>query len=323
MIGNLSKSNDTIFYNVRPGDSISKIILRYYGPIPVQQQNAIISQIQADNPSVKNPNQIQPNQLLQISIPPQYCSVSSNRGQTPTLRVDPQLIKPLQLQWQRATPKERKMLSTLTPLYFGAGAASITMLKQTFNANKPLMADMVKNYETYKAEGITKGQYDYQRKKIITKFNQKMGPLTRVLNPTRPQSEALRISKTKGRVPTKNITQQIGRMGKVAKYAAVGGGVLTAVNLGLACNSIANTDSKLEKNQIFVEGMGGLVGGTLATATLLFFITPVGWAAALVVGVGGAAGGFFSGKGLRTLYTTEFNNLDLTSMTRVDQLCKK
>jgi len=323
MISNLSKNNDTIFYHVRSGDSISKIIQRYYGPIPAQQRNTIISQIQADNPSLKNPNKIQPNQLLQISIPPQYCSVDSTRGRTPTLRVDPQLIKPLQLQWQRATPKERKMLSTLTPLMLGTGAASMTMLKQTFNANKPLMVEMVKNYETYKAEGITKGQYDYQRKKIITNFNQRMGPLTRVLNSTRTQSEALRISRTKGRVPTKNITQQIGRMGKVAKYAAVGGAVLTAASLGIACGNIANTDSKLEKNQIFVESMGGLVGGALATATILFFLSPAGWVAALVIGVGGAAGGFISGVGLRRLYTAEFNTFDLTSMTRVNQLCKK
>jgi len=88
--------NDTVFYNIRPGDSINKIIQRYYGPLSAQQRNAIISQIQADNPSLKNPNQIQPNQLLLISIPPQYCSTRSSRWQTPTLRVDPQLIKPLQ-----------------------------------------------------------------------------------------------------------------------------------------------------------------------------------------------------------------------------------
>jgi len=256
--------------------------------------------------------------LLQISIPPQYCSIGSSRWQTPTLRVDPQLIKPLQLQWQRATPKERKMLSSLTPLMLGTGAASITMLKQTFNANKPLMTDMVKNYETYKAEGITKGQYDYQRKKIITKFNQKMGPLTRVLNPTQPQSEALRISRTKGRVPTKNITQQIGRMGKVAKYAAVGGGVLTAVNLGLACNDIAHTTSIERKNDILVESVGGVFGGLVTGAVILLMFTPAGWVAALAVG---AAGGFAIGKGSSFLYDVTGRKIDFASTTGVTNFC--
>jgi len=321
MIPNLSKNNDTIFYHVRPGDSISKIIQRYYGPIPAQQRNAIISQIQADNPSLKNPNKIQPNQLLQISIPPQYCSVDSTRGQTPTLRVDPQLIKPLQLQWQRATPKERKMLSTLTPLMLGTGAASMTMLKQTFNANKPLMVEMVKNYETYKAEGITKGQYDYQRKKIISNFNQRMGPLTRVLNPTRPQSEALRISRTKGRVPTKNITQQISRMGKVAKFAAVGGAVLTAVSLGVACNEIAHTSSIEEKNDILVESVGGVFGGIVTGAIIMLMFTPAGWVAALVVGATGALGGIAIGKGSSFLYDVTGRKIDFASTTGVTTFC--
>lgn len=322
MIPNLSKNNDTIFYRVRSGDSISKIIQHYYGPIPAQQRDAIISQIQADNPSVKNPNQIQPNQLLQISIPPQYCSVDGNRGRTPILRVDPKLIKPLQRQWQRATPNERKMLSTLTPLYLGAGSASMTMLKQTFNANKPLMVEMVKNYEVYKTDGITKNQYDYQRKKIVTRFNQKMGGLTRLLNPTRPQSEALRISRTKGRAPTVNITQQITRMGTIAKNATRGSALLTVVGLGLACNDIANTDNTQKKNEILVESVGGVFGGAATGVVILLMFTPVGWVGALAVGVVGAAGGFGVGKVSGYVYNTYGQKVDIASATGVSTFCK-
>jgi len=47
----------------------------------------------------------------------------------------------------------------------------------------------------------------------------------------------------KGRVPTGNITQQISRMGTIAKNAARGSALLTVVGLGLACNDIANTDN--------------------------------------------------------------------------------
>lgn len=77
-------------------------------------------------------------------------------------------------------------------------------------------------------------------KKLITNIKSRLGPLSKVLNGSRSQSEVLRISKTKGRA-TQNITRQIGRMNRLAKHAARGGVVLSAVSLGLACNKIANT----------------------------------------------------------------------------------
>lgn len=96
---------DTILYRVRPGDSLTKIIKRYYGSASAAERDSIIKQIQADNNTIKNPNKIYPNQLLQISIPQQYCTATSHPAATPVLRIDKKLIKPLQSKWQPAGKK--------------------------------------------------------------------------------------------------------------------------------------------------------------------------------------------------------------------------
>lgn len=70
----LGKSLDTIVYQVRSGDSLSRIIKRYYGAVSPQKRQGIIQQIQQDNPKVKHPDRIKPSQLLFIDIPPQYCA---------------------------------------------------------------------------------------------------------------------------------------------------------------------------------------------------------------------------------------------------------
>ena len=316
---------DTILYRVRAGDSLSKIIQRYHGSVTTPQRDTIISRIQANNPAVKNPNRILPNQLLQISVPQQYCSASTHPGTTPTLSTDMQYYKPLVSQWQGAAPQERDMLAALTPIMLGTGAASMTMINQTFRANTPLLTEMVQNYEAYKAGELRKGQYDYRRKKILTKLKARLGPLSRILNATRVQTEVLRISRTRGRAPTANITRQIGRMGRLAKYASHGGVLLSGVGLTLACNDIANTNDMQKKNEILVENVGGVIGGAAfgfaAGIAIVVMATPVGWVAALIIGVGGAVAGYAAGKGFKNMYDTYGRKVDIASATGVTRLC--
>lgn len=64
----LEQQLDTIIYHVRAGDSLSRIISNYYGSVSLQKRQAIVAQIQNDNPKVTNPHQIMPNQLLLIDI---------------------------------------------------------------------------------------------------------------------------------------------------------------------------------------------------------------------------------------------------------------
>ncbi len=323
MAKNITANTDTILYHVRSGDTLAKLIKRYHGSVNTIQRDSIIKQIQNDNPAIKNPNRIYPNQLLQLAVPSKMCTATSHPGTTPTLKVDKKLILPLQQKWQQSTVQEKKLLTTLTPIMLGTGSATMTMINKTFSLNTPLLSDMAKNYDNYKAGTISKGQYDYRRKKLVTNIKSRLGPLQKILNSTRKQSEILRISRTKGRAPTQNITRQIGRMNRLAKYASRGGVVLTAVSLGMACNDIANTTNTLKKNQILVESVGGVLGGVAAGVAIMLMFTPVGWVAALAVGVAGAVGGYAAGKGSVYMYNLLGQKVDIASASGVSNLCQK
>lgn len=68
---------DTIVYRVKADDSLGAIIKHYYGNIPPDRQQAIIKLIQANNPDIKNPDRIYPNQLIKLEVPAQYCPAPS------------------------------------------------------------------------------------------------------------------------------------------------------------------------------------------------------------------------------------------------------
>jgi len=120
------------------------------------------------------------------------------------------------------------------------------------------------------------------------------------------------------------IHHQEKRMGSLSKLAAGGGVVLSAVGLGIACNEIANTDNKQKKNEILAESLGGLLGGGLfgVGATILFIGTPIGWVAALAIGVGTVAASHGGGAFLQNLYTTSGSHIDFASLTSVNTVCR-
>ncbi len=125
--------------------------------------------------------------------------------------------------------------------------------------------------------------------------------------------------------PTESIERQIGKMHKLSTVASRGGVALSVVGLGIACNQIANTDNQHEKNEIFVETVGGLAGGAGfafgAAVTLFFVTTPVGWIAALAIAAGGVLSSYAVGSYARKLYDRNGNEVDFVGMTGVDAIC--
>lgn len=326
MLAKQSLNFDTILYRVKSGDSLNKIINNYYGKVSLQRRNEIIATIQADNPKLKNPDMIQANQLLQIEIPPQYCAAPRSQKLTPLLNIDKAFLKPLQQQYQTASPKEKSFLNTMTPYMIGGGAASMTMVDKTFQTNAPLVAKIADLYNDYKASKITKGQYDSGRKAILNKLKTNLGYINTLLNGKRSPNEVIRISRTKGSVPTKNISQQVAKMSKLSKLASGSGFALSFVGLGIACNQISNTNDVQVKNEILFESFGSFFGGVAyggaATLGIIIMGTPIGWVGALVIGAGSVLVGMAAGDTAKTLYTMNGNKVDYTKITKVNLLCK-
>ncbi len=207
----------------------------------------------------------------------------------------------------------------------GAGSAKMSTLETTFSTNRPLLQEIVENYETYKAGRKTKGQYDYQRQKLMSRLSSNLGPTNLLLNGGQPPSEVLRISRTKGSIPTQPIERQLNKMAMASRLSKVGGVVLTGVGLGIACQQIAHAQSQSEKNEILVESGSSAVAGVLyglgVSLALIITATPVGWVAALAIGIGGALTGAATGKGMLKLYNTMGGPVDFAAMTEADQVC--
>ena len=318
----LEQQLDTIAYHVQPGDSLSRIINRYYGAVSPQKRQTIIQQIQRDNPRVSNPNHIVPNQLLFIDIPPQYCANLSEEWATPKLNLSKQQIKPLQQHWNSASPNERSMLSQVAPIMLSTGNASLFAIKTSFQSNAPHLQTLVNLYEDYKANKLTKGQYDYRRRKAINTFENRLGPLRNILSRQKSHRQILRISRKRGRPLTGNITQHIKHMNRISKFASNGGAILTVASVGLACREIANTDNTLEKNHILVESLGSVFGGTAFGLSLLVITTPIGWIAALVIGAGAVASSYAGGQAFKSLYDSFTDKKDIVNTLRVSSLCR-
>lgn len=324
MLTNATANQDTVLYHVQPGDSLSKIIRQYYGPINPQQQNAIISQIKSDNPQITDPNKIYPGQVFLLDIPEQSSSANVFRQAPPLMCTGKEEIRPFMQAWHKATPGERDWMSVSAPWILGAGSSSLSMINNTFKSNTPTLVEMVENYTSYKENKMTRGQYDFKRQKLLGKLKAKLGPTQTLLSGNKSANEVLRISRAKGKIPTVKIDQQISKMASMSKHASKGGVVLSVVGLGIACHSIANTDNKQEKNEIFVESISGFGGGIIygAVASVFLIGTPIGWVAALAIGIGGAVTGFGAGKFVRHLYTTSGSKVDLVSASGVKHICK-
>ncbi|RLA41997.1 MAG: hypothetical protein DRR42_24040 [Gammaproteobacteria bacterium] len=319
---------DTIFYQVKSGDTLSAIIKQYHGNVSLQQQKSVLDKILADNPEIKNPNIIFPGQTFALDVPQNYCAFPG-LPKTPVILADEQEAKVLKQTLQKATPQENNLFSAIAPVMLGTGVMSMTMIDQTFKTNTPLVAEIAENYNDYKANNITKGQYNYRRKTLLNRLKTKLGPTNILLNGTNSPNEVLRISRKKGSVPTQAMTQQINRMSRLSKLAFRGGIVLSVAGLGVACNQMANTDDNQLKNEILIESLGGIAGGAAysitATATIaVFFVaTPIGWVAALAIGAGSVIAGFTGSVIAKNVYNVYGNKIDFVSLAGVSQLCKK
>ncbi len=326
-----SDDHDTILYDVQHGDSLSRIIRRYHGPLAPGKQQAIIKRILLENPEIRDPNRIYPGQILVLDIPRQYCPIPKIMV-PPVVTIDERAIGTLKQGLENTGKEQKTIISTLAPLTLAAASTGLGTLDYTFKSNAPLVAELAENYQDLMEKKITRGQYDYRRVKILKKLETKLGPLMRIgMGSKRPVNEVLRITRKKDAIPTKIIERKAERLLNLSRNLSRGGSVVLAgASLGVACHDIAHTDSRQEKNEILVEALGGIMGGVLygtaVTLAIAMMATPVGWVAALVIAGVGAGVSYGFGVGARDLYTNMYsldgNTIDIVHRLSIDAVCR-
>lgn len=199
-----------------------------------------------------------------------------------------------------------------------------TLIPEYFEYRVGLIEQISDLYARYKSGAISKNQYDYQRRLLLDRFKNNIGPFERWLFGNKTPHEAIRIARGGGVPATQNITDHAARLKKLAAYGKHGGYVLTGVGVAASCMQIADTESRQEKNEIFVETVASTSVGLAAGAAVTLFLVsnPVGWGTALVLAAGSAVISYGSGKFVRKAYSLSGSEVDLVPGLRVDTVCR-
>jgi len=309
-----------MLYRIKPGDTLTKIIATEYGANR-KYQNEIIKQIQTDNPEITDPNIIKGDQLILLN---QYSH--NNPFANMPASSDINIAK---ANWTTTSLPTKNAMVEISPIYnylnlgslgVGANLAAVTSL---FKSNTYILNDIPQAYTDYKAGKITKGQYDYLRKQRLDKFKKHLGPIQKLLYGNKTPHEVFRISQKKSIEATKKMTQNIKNLSRVADIASKGGLVLTAAGIASSCHQIANTPDRVQKNIIAVESTVSTIIGTGTGFVLGIFLitTPLGWGAALAIGVGSSALSYFSGRTAGKLYDKHLKSYDIVDTLSIDKVC--
>ena len=345
-------------YIVKPGDTLSQIIAKYYD---IHYQDPRYHKVQATlihfNDTLTDPHVIHPGQLLWL-VPltkddaTAMCPVPVNANKPSAKPFDPTMIADSGLrQWlmpsgqttyseyaarmkrlMPSTSKEQEAFWALAWLDENYGVTSVAatagfnafggLVSQAHNAFVVEVKHLVLQY--YRGE-LTTNEYSYRRRKALEIYQRKIGPFERLLFKGKTAREAIRIDRTKALPATGKIDAHLERLGSMAKFASRGGLVLTAAGVGMGCYQIANANTQHKKNEIFVETVGSTVVGTGTgiALTLLFASNPVGWGVALVLGSAAAISSYAAGKGLVSWYNRDGEKIDFVGISGVNQLCKR
>ena len=311
-------------YTVRGGDTLSGIISKTYGIHPRDSlYRKAQDQVMSLNPQISNPNRIFSDSILRLGMfPPPKQPVYPelyNLSDTDTFITASLTRQQRQRFWALSWLQHHSSWLT-APGSVGFGMATNLLSP----GNVGLLEDVMEGYAHYKTGKLSKGQYDYLRRRNLQQFSRNVGPFERVLFGKKTTQQSIRIARAGGIPATAQIRQHADRLRRLSKVAGIGGIALTGVGMTAACMQIANTLDQSEKNEIFVETISsslvGLAGGTIAS---LFLVSnPVGWGTAIVLAVGSTAVSYAAGRGARWAYGKNFNHIDFVTGAGVSSLCR-
>lgn len=329
-----------VIYTIKSGDTLGQIIANFYhANYGSDRYIAAKALVLYYNKHITNPDALLPGQLLRLMpMTPDsvgMCLASDNQSSQSETHL---MMSPLKREnldqyklYMPTDPKEREAfwaMAWLDDNYnwlsggLGAGLTSLGVL--THEQNTTLIKTVETLYKQYQMGLISKGQYDYGRRKALSLLSQRLGPLEKLLLKGQTAQQAIQIARS-GAVPaTEKIAKNLSWLSKLSKLSSASGVVLTGASLGMGCYGIAHTQNRQKKNEILVGTMSSTIAGSILGYALgvLLISTPVGWVTALALGAGSALASYGAGEGAVKLYDMSGAKVDFASMSGVDQICK-
>lgn len=343
----MTSSADYFEYRIKAGDSLSMIMARFYGVGPRSAgYNRHLNDILALNPHIEHPNRIRAGALLRLkAVPSQTTAPIIVRPPSAQVEVRLPSVSPVRSPGHVPLPPvsvPNFVLKDIPPqdeanfwllswlaehsnhLVIPGSIAMGTQANLLSLGNIRLIEEISDLYAQYRNGQLTKGQYDYQRKLRLDRLRSNIGPMERLLFGNQTPHQTVRIARGGGVPATQNITRQADRLKRLATYGRNSGYLLGGVGVAASCMQIADTDSRQEKNEIFVETIASTSVGLIASAAVTLFLVsnPIGWGTAFVLATGTAAISYGAGRYARRSYTASGIEVDFVSGLGVDSVCR-
>jgi len=317
------------YHVVAPGETLWGVTQGYYGTGSAHGTQAAIQHVLSWNPQIQDPAMIHPGDLIHIRTPLVSVGLPAHLDAGASSVVLHQ-TREIMTAWDGIPRGERQAIASMGPVLELAGlglvgaGGGLTSFELLVKTNAPTLQAIVEKYEDYRAGRVTRGQYDYFRRKSLAEFRRRFGQATKLLFGRRSANVVLRMKPGGGAAATGPMLAEIKRLRGLGRAVSRGGVVLSVVGLGVACAQIAQTTDVHEKNVIAVEAISGAAIGSGAgvVAGLFLAATPVGWGVALVVGLGSAAAGYFGGELAGYVYRATGEPVKVVSALGIDRVCR-
>lgn len=310
------------YYKVKAGDQIFRIMRDHYGDAAFfADQAALTDTLVKNNPHIQDINMIFPGQV--VMFPETQMALNDA----------PMCLAP-QDAWSSSEVAQK--LSSVDQSTFDALIA-VGASRPTNAISGALMGHLdlaatnaIKNvqkiepaYWDMRAKTITRGQYDYARRKAIKAVDGDLGIYRKLITPGKTSSQVLRIDRS-SLLRTNKLTSEIGDLQRIAKTAKQGAAILKYIDIPITMAKVHTAQNNADRTAIvIVDGTSiaaGLGAGALA---VVLFGTPVGWvglAAVATFGIAGSLVGEEVGEFIanETLYDTNGHRIN----TQMDKAWK-
>lgn len=307
MEGN-TQENTASIYKVSNGDTLFGILKGHYGHAGFEEnRQEIVTSVLSNNPRITDIDLIFPGQL--IVVPDVRASDSARLELEPAQK---QRSKEVTTELEGAGDVAHGLLMDLagSGTFKGSLGAGGAVYSSFESAARKAVSDhkmLEELYKKFKAdEGLTRNQYNYQRRKIINAMDKNLGAyrdpifrdkLTQKALPTR----RIMQFNTNGKGPTDGMIKAASKLSRGTMRLRVGGGILSVASVGLAGYEAYHTENKRERVGILLDAGGSLAGGLIAGAAVAAMFTPVGWIGIAGIAVAGSVAGSVSGAALKHL----------------------
>lgn len=309
-----------MLYPIGKGDTLSRIAAEQYNAHGQANQETI-KQILALNPQIKSPDMIYAGHMLLLQFP-LTDGFQAGFGLNDLIEAQQKWnSKPRAEQADLAQTSRAVMAIDAAKTVVQVGGTTASQVSSILSTNKQHYYNAALEYVRYKRGLIEKSRYDDLRRVHLQKLQHNMGPLEKPVFGNKTVFKTFRMAPGRSADPVAPYLKQIDNLENLTRKIKAGGAVLDFLALPLDVYDIATTENSIEQDKKLVKTVAGMAAGKLAQIGITRLVvgvalatTPVGWGAALVIGVGSIVAGEVISNYAAAAYEKHFSHIRVVDL---------